>query len=131
MEKSVCEQASKGSSNCCAYKEVRNALGLLLAAVDHGEVEVEAREETAFTGPKNQPSGVQSADVLNEAGAYGDDRPNDTETGHKKAWGQFLEEHGPGGLESDVCGVEYGNGRRKFLGTGTDILRHSCCLDIA
>lgn len=81
VQQSIREQAAERAGNRGAAHQIRDALGLLLAAVDHRQVQVQAGEEAGLAGPENEAGRVQRGDIRHEPGEDGRDRPDDAQAG--------------------------------------------------
>lgn len=121
LQDEVGQQAAKGTGQGGANKEVGHALGLFLALVHHGHVQIQPGEQASLAGAENQARGVQAADVGDEAGEDGGQGPNDAQQGQEEAGGEFLHGDGPRSLEEDVGDVEDGDGGGELVGGGATI----------
>lgn len=95
MQNSIRQEASKGTGDGCADKEIRYALGLLFSAIDHGQIEIQPGEETSLACTENESGGVEPSYILYESRENGDQRPDHSQARQEKSGSQFLEQNRP------------------------------------
>lgn len=131
MEDGICQQPTDRTRDGRTTQQVRHSLRLLLTAVDHSQVQVEARKESSFARAENQSRRIQRAYGLDEAREDRRQRPDDAEASENVPRGELLHQDGPGGFEEDVGDVENGDCRRELAIGCVDVFRHIRNLDIS
>ena len=131
MQQSIRKQAAKRPGNRGAAHKIRHALCLLLAPVDHRQVQIQAGEEACLAGAEDQAGSVQRGDIRHEPREDGGDGPDYTQPREDVPRGELLHEHGPGGFEEHVGHVEDGDGGGELAGRGADGFGHACYFDIS
>ncbi|KAI6760498.1 hypothetical protein HG530_009358 [Fusarium avenaceum] len=75
MTNAVSEQAAKRTCDGGTDKEIADSEGVLAFRVEHGEVDRESGEKSAFESTEDYTAGDQALEVLYNSGQGGDDAP--------------------------------------------------------